>query len=135
MSRSATSAAKFLALRAAKEAARSTAGTRLRQGRQQAADARLAAQAAQMAVEAHWRYVAAHVPDALLAWVRDVGLDAKEFVLGTTGKPMTAVAIDRRCYAPGYAGCRCHSFRAGRWVPVCHPPIVETSLKENLHGK
>lgn len=127
MSGSAASAARFLALQAAKDVrARSAAGARLRQGRLRAADARLVARAAQMAVDDRWRHVVAHVPDALFAWARDVGLDAGEFVLGTTGKPVTAVAIDRRCYGPGYAGCRCHSFRAGRWVPACHPPIVRT---------
>lgn len=119
------SAARFLALRAAKSAsARTAAGERLRFGRQQAAEARLSARAADMVVEAPWRYVAAHVSDAPLAWLRDVGLPAEEFVLGTTGKPAHAVAIDRGCYVPGYQRCRCHTFRDGRWRPACHPPIV-----------
>ncbi len=68
--------------------------------------------------------MAAHAPAAALAWARDVGLPAEEFVLGTTGKPATAVAIDRGCYTPGYSRCRCHSYWGGRWRPVCHPPIV-----------
>jgi hypothetical protein len=130
MSGSAMSAARFLSLQVTKSSNRLAAGARLRDGKLRAADTRLAARAAQMAVEEHWRYVAAHVPNALPAWVRDVGLNASEFVLGTTGKPMTAVAIDRRCYEQGYAGCRCHSYHAGRWIPACHPPIVISIEKE-----
>lgn len=125
MKPSETSAARFLALRAAKsKAARAAVVDRLRRGRQQAAEARLLARAARMVVEKPWRYVAAHVPDAPLAWLRDVKLPVEEFVLGTTGKPAHAVAIDRGCYMPEYRRCRCHTFRNGRWRPMCHPPIV-----------
>ncbi len=128
MKPSEVSAARFLALRASKsESARISAGARLRRGREQAEEARLAARAACMMVEKPWRYVAAHVPEAMLAWAREVGLPADEFVLGVTGRPARAVAIDRGCYTPGYTRCRCRSFRDDAWRPMCHPPIVNGS--------
>lgn len=124
MKASERSAARFLALRATKDApARAAAGERLRQGRERAAEMRRASAVALVPVSV-WRYVSAFVPDAMPAWARDVGLPPEEFLLATTGKPVRAVAIDRGCYLPGYARCRCHSFRGGRWRPMCHPPIV-----------
>lgn len=124
------SAARFHALRAARETARAGAGDRLRRGREAAAAARLAARIARLRVENRWRHVEAHVPGALHAWFRDVCVPAEEFVLGTTGKSVTAVAIDLGCYTPGYTRCRCHSFRGGKWRPMCHPPIVNGSSKD-----
>lgn len=122
------SAARYLALRAVREKAEAEAGTRLRLGRERAAAAaKQAERAADMKVEDCWRYVEFCVPGAALAWLRDVGLPAEEFVLGVAGKPITAVAIDRGCYTPGYTRCRCHSFRKGKWRPMCHPPIVRGS--------
>lgn len=124
MKPSEASAARFLALQASKsKLSRAAAGERLRRGRLQAAAARLC-------VDDRWRYIAKHVPDALLAWARDVGLDPSTFVLGITGKPPRVVAVDRGCYEPGYTRCRCHSFREGRWRPMCHPPIVNGSSKD-----
>lgn len=130
MKASEISAARFLALRASKDApARMAAGERLRRGRQRAAEARLSAWRACMVTEKPWQYVAAYVPDAPFAWARDVGLPAEEFVLGTTGRPVHVVAIDLGCYVPGYQRCRCHSYRDGRWRPMCHPPIVNGSSR------
>lgn len=124
MKPSEASAARFLALQAAKsKLSRAAAGERLRRGRLQAAVARLC-------VNDNWRYIAKQAPDALLAWVRDVNLDPSGFVLGITGKPPTAVAVDRGCYEPGYSRCRCHSFRGGKWRPMCHPPIVNGPSKD-----
>lgn len=124
MKASEASAARFFALRAIRETSLVSAGTRLRRGREKAAEARLAARVASMQVEERWRFVEARVPGAAPAWLRDVGLSAEEFVLGTVGRPVTAVAIDLGCYTPGYLRCRCHSFREGKWRPMCHPPIV-----------
>ena len=125
MKSSEVSAARFLALRAAREKAQRDAGDRLRRGR--AAAAQLAARVASVQVEDRWRYVEAHVPGAAFTWVRDVGVPAEEFMLGITGKPSTAVAVDLGCYTSGYTRCRCHSFRGGKWRPICHPPIVNGS--------
>lgn len=124
------SAARFLALRAAREVADTEVRDRLRRGREKAAAARLAARAASLSVENRWRHVEAHVPGAAHAWLRDVGFPVREFVLGTIGKPVRAVAIDLGCYTPGYVRCRCHSFRGGKWRPMCHPPIVNGSSKD-----
>lgn len=127
MKPSEASAARYLALRAVREKAEAEAGTRLRLGRERAAAAQQVARVANMKVEDRWRHVETHVPGAVFAWVRDVGLPAEEFVLGTAGRPVTAVAVDRGCYTPGYSRCRCHSFRKGKWRPFCHPPIVNGS--------
>jgi hypothetical protein len=124
------SAARFLALRAARETASAEAGDRLRRGREKVLAARLASRVESMRVESRWRHVEAHVPGAAQAWLRDVDAPAQEFVLGTAGRPVTAVAIDLGCYTPGYSRCRCHSFRGGRWRPMCHPPIVNGSSKD-----
>lgn len=108
------SAARFLEAKARREKAEKTAGQRLRQGRDAAARAR---------ERALWRYVETYAPRAVGAWYIDVGLDPSEFILGTVGSPPSAVAIDRRCFEPGYTGCRCHKYRNRRWLPACHPPI------------
>ncbi len=124
MKPSEVSAARYLALRAIREKAEAGARDRLRLGRERAAATRLAARMAKLAVSDCWRYVEAHFPGVAFAWTREIGLPTQGFVFGVTGKPPTAVAVDLGCYTPGYTRCRCHSFRRGKWRPMCHPPIV-----------
>lgn len=127
MKPSEASAARFLAMRAAKEAARAASAERFRRLREQSEASQLAVRVAAMQAEGRWQRVETCVPGAVRAWVIDVGVPAEEFVIGTTGRSVTPVAIDLGCYTPGYSRCRCHSFRDGKWRPMCHPPIVRGS--------
>lgn len=84
---------------------------------------RVQARVAALKATSAWALVEAHVEGAVAAWIRDVNLDVDGFILSTTGRPATAIAVDRGCYEPGYARCRCHQYRRGKWVPACHPAI------------
>lgn len=71
-----------------------------------------------------WRFLEKHVPGVRKAWPAHISLLDTEFTVGITGRPSRCLAIDRKCYEPGYSGCRCMIFVDGKWTPSPHRPFV-----------